>query len=69
MSEKQTDTYKGCPTTRTYPRSLAEAFPNTVDRADWWYPPEKEPLTVTEWLLWSAGICMWVGLAYYLANN
>ena len=69
MSEKQTDTYKGCPTTRCYPRSLAEAFPNTVDRAEWFYPPEKEPWGVAEWLMWSAAITMWVGLAYFFASN
>lgn len=65
MSEE----FVGCPTTRRYPRTLAEAFPNTVDRAEWWYPPEKRQLSVTEWLLWSAGICMWIGLAYLFAKN
>ena len=61
--------FKGCPTTRTYPRSLAEAFPNTVDRAEWWYPPEKEPMPVVDRLLWSLGVSMWIGLAYFLAKN
>lgn len=65
MSEK----YVGCPTTRMYPRTLDEAFPNTCERAEWFHPPEKEPRSVVDMLLWSAGICLWVGLAYYFAKN
>jgi len=29
------------PTTRCYPRTLAEAFPESIDRAEWFYPPEE----------------------------
>lgn len=61
--------YQGCPTTRAYPRTLAEAFPNTVDRAEWFYPPEKRPLTVLEWGMLTFAISMWIGLAYFFANN
>ena len=61
--------YEGWPTTRCYPRSLAEAFPNSLDRAEWFYPPEKEPPSVVGMLLWSAGVSMWIGLAYLFANN
>lgn len=61
--------YEGWPTTRCYPRSLAEAFPNSLDRAEWWYPPEKEPLNVVEALMWSAGVSMWISIAYLFANN
>lgn len=63
------DKFEGCPTTRMYPRTLAEAFPNTVDRAEWFYPPEPRKITVTEMLMWSAGVSMWIGLAYFFANN
>ena len=34
------------PTTRRYPRTIEEAFPNTVERAEWFYPPDKS------WGLW-----------------
>ena len=52
------------PTTRCYPRTLEEAFPNTIERAEWFYPPEARRLTVVEWLLWSIALSMWIGLAY-----
>lgn len=52
------------PTTRRYPRTLEEAFPNTVERAEWFYPPEARRLTVVELLLWAIAVTMWVGLAY-----
>lgn len=61
--------FKGCPTTRCYPRSLDEAFPNSVERAEWFYPPEKQKLTVVELLMWSASVSMWIGLAYLFAKN
>jgi len=63
------DKYEGWPTTRCYPRTLLEAFPQDVDMAEWLYPPEKEPLDVVTSLLWCAGVSMWVGLAYYFAKN
>ncbi len=56
------------PTNRRYPRTIEEAFPDSVERAEWFYPPEKRKLTVVEWLLWTLGICMWIGLAYFFAN-
>lgn len=65
MSEK----YVGCPTTRMYPRTLDEAFPNTRERAEWFHPPEKQKLTVAEMLMWSASVSMWIGLAYLFAKN
>lgn len=34
--------YKGCPTTRCYPRSLDEAFPQ--DRMGEWWERHKRPL-------------------------
>ena len=56
------------PTTRSYPRTMEEAFPNTVERAEWFYPPEKRRLDVVELFLWTAAITMWVGLAYFFSE-
>lgn len=61
--------FKGHPTTRLYPRTLDEAFPNSVDRAEWFYPPEKRPMTVTEMLMTTWAISTIIGLAYYFAQN
>ena len=52
------------PTTRRYPRTLEEAFPNTVERAEWFYPPERRMPSVIELLMWSIAVALWVGLAY-----
>ena len=59
--------YEGWPTTRRYPRTLDEAFPDSIERTEWWYPPEKVPLTVAEWLLWVAAVNIWIGLAYFFS--
>ena len=56
------------PTTRRYPRTLEEAFPNTVDRAKWFYPPEKNR-TLSNLVLGGLGLCMWVGIAYLVSKN
>jgi len=56
------------PTTRCYPRTMDEAFPNDIDRAQWWYPPEKK-WTVTEVLMLLAGLCIWAALAYYFSKD
>lgn len=56
------------PTTRRYPRTIEEAFPNTVDRAEWFYPPEKRQLNVVELFMWATGIAMWIGLAYLFSE-
>ena len=56
------------PTTRCYPRTLLEAFPNSIDRAGWFYPPEQN----NSWcnlLMAYVALVMWVGLAYYCSNN
>lgn len=63
------DKYEGCPTTRMYPRTMKDAFKDDIENSQWFYPPEKEPRSVVDMLLWSAGICLWVGLAYYFAKN
>jgi len=40
-----------------------------MERAEWFYPPEKKPFNVIELLTWTAGISLWIGLAYMLAQN
>ena len=59
--------YEGWPTTRRYPRTMLEAFPDAVENAEWWHPPEKnyEPMNIALWML---AAFAWVGLAYYFAN-
>ena len=56
------------PSTKRFARSLEEAFPDSIERAQWWYPPEPHQPTVLEMFLWAVGISMWIGLAYYFAN-
>ena len=61
------DKHYGWPTSRRYPRTMLEAFPNSVENAQWWYPPEKNysPTNVAMWML---AAFAWIGLAYYFAN-
>jgi len=56
------------PTTRCYPRTLMEAFPDSVERAEWWFPPERNE----GWrnvLMGYMALVLWIGLAYYFAKN
>jgi hypothetical protein len=58
----------GTPTTRVYPRSIEEAFPNSIERAQWFYPPEK----TTGWkdvAVFVIGAVLWIGLAYFLSKD
>lgn len=60
--------FRGTPTTRMYPRTLAEAFPNSIERAEWFYPPER----ATTWkdvVIFMVGVMIWIGLAYYFAKD
>ena len=60
--------FRGTPTTRMYPRTIEEAFPNSIERAEWFYPPEK----VTTWkdvAVMTVAVVLWVVLAYYFARN
>ena len=55
------------PTTRCYPRTIEEAFPDSIERTQWWYPPERS------WNAWDVifttlGIILWIEIAYYLAG-
>ena len=56
--------YEGWPTTRRYPRTLAEAFPQ--DSMGSWCelpPPRRKSNAV---LFWSA-VVLWVGVIYLIA--
>ncbi|MBU3721208.1 MAG: hypothetical protein FGM22_10770 [Burkholderiaceae bacterium] len=56
------------PTSRTYPRTMAEAFPDRIEQAEWFYPPPKNT-TLSNIIVGIAGVVMWIGLAYLLAMN
>jgi hypothetical protein len=51
------------PTTRMYPRTLDEAFPNDISRAEWFYPPEKN-LNVHNIAMGLVALCFWVCIAF-----
>ena len=53
----------GWPTTRTYPRTIKEAFPNDIENAQWWYPPEQRPI---DKVFFAIGVMLWVALSVYL---
>lgn len=48
-------------TTRTYPRTLQEAFPK--DYLDDWFEPHQVDYGWT----YIVGVIMWIGIAYYFA--
>ena len=50
----------GWPTTRTFPRTLADAFQD--ERVEWWFPPKKRPI---EYVYIAVGIIIWIGIAVY----
>lgn len=56
------------PTTRTFPRTLEEAFKDDIKLAQWWYPPEPNT-SVWEYLTWTAAFLLWISLAYWYANT
>jgi len=58
----------GWPTTRTFPRTLEDAFPNDAERAEWFYPPERKH-GYRNAVMFIAGAMMWIALAYYFAKN
>ena len=55
------------PTTRRYPRTIEEAFPDSIERAEWFYPPERH-WTFWDYALTATGVFIWIQLAYYLAS-
>ena len=60
--------YEGWPTTRCYPHTIEEAFPNDPQNAEWFYPPEKKRGWANA-VMMIAGLMMWVGIAYLIAKN
>jgi hypothetical protein len=58
----------GWPTSRVFPRTMEEAFPNDAERAEWFYPPERKR---GYWnaIMFIAGAMMWIALAYYFVKN
>ena len=68
VPSKSLPEFRGTPTTRTFPRTIEEAFPNSLERANWWYPPER----TTTWkdvAVFVVGAVLWIGLAYYFAKD
>lgn len=57
-----TDKY-GWPTSRCFPRTMNEAFPNDVENAQWWYPPEQR---WQDKLLFAVGVIAWIAICVYL---
>lgn len=53
------------PTTRMYPRRLDEAFQDNVQRAEWFYPPERNA-RARDIALGLLGIVMWIGIGFLL---
>lgn len=53
------------PTVRSYPRTTDEAFPDRIERAEWFYPPERNP-HMRHIMLGLLGIVMWIGIGFVL---
>jgi hypothetical protein len=56
------------PTTRCYPRTMNEAFPDDVGNAEWFFPPERNTTTASI-IVGGTGLSIWLGLAYLFAKN
>ena len=56
------------PTTRCYPRTMNEAFPDDVGNAEWFFPPERNTSFMSI-LVGGTGLSIWLGLAYLFAKN
>lgn len=53
----------GWPTTRRFPRTINDAFQDSVENAQWWYPPERSASDMTlRWL----SVALWICLGLYL---
>ena len=60
--------YEGWPTTRCYPRTLAEAFPKDPENFKWFFPPERKQGPF-ELVFLSVGFWLWLALAYWWVNT
>ena len=56
------------PTTRRYPRTTTEAFPDKIENAEWFYPPERSA-QARDIALGVIGCVLWVGLLYILVRG
>lgn len=64
----QDDKRYGWPTTRCYPRTLAEAFPNDPENGVWFHPPERKRGYANA-VMFIAAAMLWISLGYYFAKN
>jgi hypothetical protein len=55
------------PTTRCYPRTLNDAFPDAPESTEWFFADEEE-VTALGYAYYILGVAMWVGLAYYFTR-
>ena len=58
----------GYPTTRRYPRTLAEAFPHDPANFEWFHKPVKTRGAL-EYVMLAAAFWIWLGLAYWWSNT
>ena len=56
----------GFPTTRCYPRTMLEAFPDDAENAKWWFPPEQR---WQDKLFLALAVCLWLVIAVYLMST
>ena len=56
----------GWPTTRRFPRTTREAFPDDIENAQWWYPPEQR---WQDKVFFAIGVAAWFVLAVYLMGT
>lgn len=56
------------PTTRCYPRTLNDAFPDAPESTEWFFPDEEE-VTLLGYAYYIVGATLWVGLAYYFVKG
>jgi hypothetical protein len=60
--------YEGWPTTRCYPRTIEEAYPNDPSRAEWFYKPERKR-NALEYAMLSAAFWIFLGICYWWSNQ
>ena len=67
VPSKEPPQFRGTPTTRNYPRTMQEAFPEDPQNAEWFYPPEKHGGWANAVTL-VLGIMLWSALFYVLLS-
>lgn len=56
------------PTFKRFPRTLAEAFPEDADAAQWFYPPERQYWGLSSLVGW-AGVLGFLALIIFLLKD